>query len=384
MNNLFLKLIQPTLSKDELQLSKNSFTELKEIAKKHNLLMLLYSQLMRYQNKIEQQEHSSHFLEELKPFYLKSVTHSMRQEAIEKEIVSLLSEQGMPSIVMRGNEIAKEIYDDPNCRTSTDIDILIKMSDALRADSILSKKGYVRNDTTDLKFWFHRIHHAVYRHPETNDLIEIHWNFGIPSFFKLSSEEIWDEVISTDKTEYKLSPEMLIVMLLIHNHMHFFRELRILVDIMWAMYKYETLIDWRLFALKLKKIGLVKTTHVTLSQMVNLWGDDIQKIEAISVLRQKLRKLRYENQMLSSYFKLDIDKKYEFQDLKDKLMVRFALDDISTIIFSFSKTLLPFPKVIKEFYHDNRNWTLPYNYVRFITWRIGEWTGINREGQSSG
>jgi len=384
MNNLFLNLIQPTLSENKIQLSRNSFEELKAIAKKHNLFMLLYSQLIRYQKEIEQQEYIAQFLEELKPFYLKNVTHSMRQEAVEKEIISFLSEQGIPSIVMRGNEIAKEIYDDPNCRTSTDIDILIKMSDALRADSIFSKKGYVRNDTTDLKFWFHRIHHAVYRHQESNDLIEIHWNFGVPSFFMLPSELIWNEVILTKEGKYKLSPEMLIVMLLIHNHMHFFRELRILVDIMWALHKYEKIIDWHLFASKLKRIGLIKTTQITLLQIQNLWGDDVKEYSAIPVLRKELRNMRYENPIIISFFKLDIDKQYVFQDLKDKLMVRFALDDISTIIFSFSKTLFPFPQVIKEFYHDNRNWTLPYNYLRFITWRVGEWAGIKRAGQSSG
>jgi hypothetical protein len=384
MNNLFLKLIQPSLPESNMQMSKEILKGLKDTAHKHNLLMLLYSQLIRYQKEIEQQKHISHFLDELKPFYLKSVTHSMRQEAIEKEIVFLLSEQGMPSIVIRGNEIAKEIYDDQNCRTSTDIDILIKMSDTLRVDSILSKKGYIRNDVSDLNFWFYRIHHAAYRHPETNDLIEIHWNFGIPSFFKLSSEEIWNEVIATDEGKYKLSPEMLIFMLLIHNHMHFFRELRILVDIMWALHKFEKLINWRMFALKLKRIGLVKTTQITLSQIQNVWGDDVQKIETIPILQKELRNMRYENPILISFFKFNIEKHYEFQDLKDKLMVRFALDDISTIMFSFTKTLFPFPQVIKEFYHDKRNWTLPYNYMRFITWRVKDWTGINRADHSSG
>ena len=303
------------------------------------------------------------------------MTRSLKQEAIEKEITGFLREQGIPSVVIRGNKIAREIYDDPYCRTSTDIDILIKMSDALRVDAILTKKGYARNDTIDLKFWFYRIHHAVYRHPGTNDLIEIHWNFGIPSFFRLPPEEIWNEVISTDEGQYKLSPEMLMVMLLIHNHTHFFRELRILVDILWALQKYKSLIDWNKFALKLKRIGLVKTALITLSQIQNLWGDDVMKIVAIPVLRQELRGIRSVNQSLSSYFKLDSERQYGFQNLKDKFMVRFALDDISTVIFSFSKTLFPLPGVIKEFYTDKRNWTLPYNYLRFITWRVKEWTG---------
>jgi len=182
--------------------------------------MLVYSQLQRYQGIIFPAEQVSGFLEESKSLYLKSAALSAQQEAIEKEFVSLLAREGIPSIVIRGNRIAQEIYNDPNCRTSSDIDVLIKISDALRADSILSTAGYSRNDSLPLKFWLYRIHHAIYYYPKTDNLIEVHWNFGIPSFFRLSSEKIWDGVISADSGQYKLSPEMFVIMLLMHHHMH--------------------------------------------------------------------------------------------------------------------------------------------------------------------
>ena len=177
-----------------------------------------------------------------------------------------MTERGIPSVVIRGNAIAKEIYDDPNCRASSDIDILVRLSDAIRADSVLSEAGYLRSDNLPLKFWFYRIHHAVYRHPESENIIEIHWNFGIPSFFRLSSEEIWAGVISTD-SEYRLSPEMAMIMLFIHHHMHSFRELKILVDTLWAFHRYQNVIDWENFSVKIQRIGLIKTTLITLNQI---------------------------------------------------------------------------------------------------------------------
>jgi hypothetical protein len=73
---------------------------------------------------------------------------------------------------------------------------------------------------------------------------------------------------------------------------------------------------------------------------------------------------------------MDINRNNLSTIYKDKLIARFALDRWSTIIFSFFKTLFPFPVAIKELYRDKRNWSLPFNYVRFIKWRVKEWMGI--------
>jgi len=44
-------------------------------------------------------------------------------------------------------------------------------------------------------------------------------------------------------------------------------------------------------------------------------------------------------------------------------------------MLSYFKTLFPVPEAIKELYGDRRNFTLPLNYLRFIKWRVREWTG---------
>jgi hypothetical protein len=376
MNNLFLKLLQPSMPGDGMQMSKEILKGLKDTAHKHNLLMLLYSQLIKYQKEINQQEHVSHFLDELKPIYYRNVMRSIKQEAIEKDIIFLLQKKDIPAIVIRGNEIAREIYSTPYSRNSTDVDILIKLSDALSVDSILTDNKYSRNDRLPLKFWFHRLHHAVYYHPETNDIIEVHWNFGIPSFFRLSSEEIWREVIVTDKDSMKLTPEMFIIMLLLHHHMHFFRELRILVDIFWAFHKYEDVIDWHLFAQKIRKIGLLKTTLITLSQINDLWKESVHGMRCVLTLQKEFENMNCRiPKFLLSYFQMDLNRDYFPQIYKDKLLARLALDKWSTVIFSYFKTLFPAPEAIKELYKDRRNFTLPLNYLKFMNWRVKEWTG---------
>jgi len=371
-----LKLIQPLPIENLPVINEDDFAGLKAQCFRHNLLPLVYAQMRKYQDIVLPKDSVNEFLKNSEGSYLKSVALSVKQEAIEKEILSLLSDHGIPSVVIRGNAIARDIYNDPNCRASSDIDILVKISDAIRADSVLSEIGYSRNDNLPLKFWFYRIHHAVYRHPESENIIEIHWNFGIPSFFRLSSEEIWDGVIST-YSEYRLSPEMTMIMLFIHHHMHSFRELKILVDTLWAFHRYQNVIDWENFSVKIQRIGLIKTTLITLNQIQMLWQESVKEISPIRLLLSELKRSRYKDPgLLLSFSKMDIDRDHAFQDYRDKLIARLALDNLSTVVFSFVKALFPVTKAIKALYDDKRNWTLPFNYLKFIKWRLKEWRGV--------
>jgi len=305
---------------------------------------------------------------------LSHAVHSMRQEAVEKEILQLLGSKQIPGIVIKGNAIAKEIYRDPNCRTSSDVDILIKLSDALRADALLAEAGYLRMDKNPLKFWFARMHHAQYMHEQNKSIIEIHWNFGIPSFFKLTSEDIWDEVMDNHDGHHKLSPDMMVILLLIHHHMHAFRELKILVDILWALHTYEDRIDWPAFAEKLEKIGLIKITRITLGQIKSLWEDSVGRLRGLQALDQETSQLGFsEPAFLQTYFKMNVETNGTFQNPKDLVVFRLALDRWPAILFSFARSLIPFPDSIKELYKDPRNRTLPKNYLRFIKWRLQDW-----------
>jgi len=375
MNSLFLQFIYPLPFTGPIKITKNDLNEIREEGMRHNLFQLIYSQLQKYQMFIFPQDLANDFLKESKSLYLKGVTLSAKQEAVENEVASILRAKGIQSVIIRGNSLAKELYNDLNCRTSTDVDILIRKSEVLSAESILKENRYDRDDRIPLTFWLHRLHHAIYHYPGTNDIIELHWNFGIPYFFKLSSEDIWDEVTVTDSRQLKLTPEMLIIMLLIHHHMHSFRELKILTDIVWSLHKYQNIIDWHMFALKIRRIGLIKITRITMKQIQTVWKEAVEEISSIRDLQNEMQEMRYrEPKALLSFFKVDFDSHYSFQNYKDKLIARFALDNLSTIIFSFLKVLLPFPQAVKDFYEDKRNWALPFNYLRFIRWRVKEWT----------
>jgi hypothetical protein len=380
MNHLFLQTISP------LSLSTTAFTgkdllEIHALSIRYGLFPLVYDRLRKMSKAAVNHKQINNYLKEKETLYLRNVSRSASQEVSGQRVLSLLAESGITAFVIRGNEIAGELYGDPHIRTSSDIDILVRMSDAVRADSVFSKAGYRRNDRLPLEFWFYRLHHAVYSDPETGDLIEMHWGFSIPSLFELSSEEIWEGVVRTDHGQYRLSPEMNMIMLLAHHHMHTFRELKILVDILWALEKHEKIIHWDSFVLTISKIGLMKSTQIVLHQIQTLWKG--QSHESVLTFQHAINNLGYKEQKtLVSYFDIDLGKQYAFQNNRDKFMARFALDSRTRIAFSFIKTLFPVSRVIKALYGDQRFWTLPLNYAKFILWRMKDWTGLGKNAKT--
>jgi len=375
MNQTFLKLIQPVPQKHLLPVNEKNLVRAESIAKRHNLSMLFYVQMEKYNNTISENPCFTKYLTARRSLYLSNAAHCIRQEALEKEIVELFSSARIPLMVIKGNEFAKRIYRAPYCRTSSDIDFLIKHKDSLQADAMLAENGYVRDSNSPLLFLLNRLHHAVYKHPKTKDTIEIHWNFGIPSFFRLTSEDIWKHVFVDNSGEVKLPPDMMLIQLFIHHYMHAFRELKVLTDIFWALYRYDDHIEWGSLFNKLKRVGLVKPALITLNQIQVLWKEPSRTLKCIPVLQRRLQGSGIAvTPFLLSYFKMNLDRSRNQITKSDSLVFRLALDRWSTIIRSIIKTVLPFPNSLKSLYGDNRNWVLPLHYLKFIKWRIQEWT----------
>ena len=373
-DELFLRLIHPLPLRGRIRVDPAELESLKELSIAHNLRLLLYNRLKDPKEGIIPQGEVLKFLEETSPLYYKNVVRTIKQQETAAKTVSLLKAQGIPAIVFRGSEIAEEIHGDPFCRVSADIDILVRISDTLKADEIMTSSGFSRTDSLPLRFLLTRLHHAVYHDTDNAVIIEIHWDFGIPSYFNLSSEEIWKGAASSEKEQQGLSPEMMLIQLLIHHHMHAFRELKILVDILWTLDRYEKNIDWTKFIATIESIGLLKVTLITLSQIRNVWKDT-KMIKAEEILSNVFSRGRHKAPAyLLSFFSLDIKKKYQFQVRKDKFMCRLALDRWNTILQSFTKTFFPSSDAIKALYGNCRNWLLPVNYLRFIIWRIQDRT----------
>lgn len=347
------------------------------LARRNNMEMLFYARLKKHfagkSNCVDD------YLQRYEKSYLLAVARSMRQEAVEKDIVAVLNKEGIAACIIKGNELARTVYDDPNCRSSSDVDVLVKQSDFYKADLSLRDANYTPDQKILFADFMYHTHHKGYHDSKFNIPIEIHWRFGVPYFFKLSSDEIWNGIVIDDKGHAKLSPTMLLVILLIHHHFHSFRELRVLVDLLWFFCKYDSAIDWSGLTLTLRRIGLTKTTLITINQLEDIWSERISSLKSIKSLKHSLADTGFMGTTyLAEYFRMDLNAGSTLNFYKDKFIARIALDGLDTIFLSYWKTIFPPAEVIQKIYHSNSNLMLPMNYMRFISTRVTYWMGLTK------
>lgn len=372
MNPLFLKIIQPLPFKLPLLIDNRSLSDVKDAAFENNLLMLVYSRLKEHLKEFGGNENIQIFLDNARDLYLANALQSVKQESIENDIISSLKHKNIPSLVIKGNAIAREVYNDLNCRSSSDIDILIRREDAFLVDKILLNSGYERETDIPFRYSFYHLHHAGYLYPKYNIHIEIHWHFGLQHSKRLTPHDIWQGVIYDESGIYRLSPEMMLILLFLHHHHHAFRELKVLVDIFWALYKYRSIINPNSFVQKLKRHGILKIAFISLKQIMSIWHDAVQEFQFLVDIHRDLENAGCRVPLfLSSYFMMQSDKGHH-SNLKDRFMTRLTHDNQTDIVLSYLRSILPHPEAIKGLYEDRRLWKLPMNYLRFIIWRIKE------------
>ena len=373
IGRLFATILSPMGRSVCHELGDGDLPALKDLALENNVLPLLYTQLLN--GPAKETGPVRKFLDDVRSYFLKSAAFSMRQEALEKEALSLLRKEGVRAIVIKGNAIARDVYEDRNCRLSEDVDILVRQSDVFRASAVLSDAGYSGETDVPLEYRFVSIHHATFYKAHETIPLEVHWLFGVPSFFGLTSAGIWDEVLTDSEGNYKLSPELQLVLLLVHHHSHSFRELKTLIDILWTMWRYEAVIDRRPFVLRLERTGLIRTAQITLDQIRRLWNHVPGAFAPAEALAGEIEKRGHRAPtFFLSYFSMDITGNGRERSSIDKIVKRFALDRPSAVIRSF-RALLPSARAVSARYGERRLWRLPFNYSRYIIWQLKCWKG---------
>lgn len=371
MDHKFLRVLFPVQSSDSIQLNRKEFSNLERFAVEHNVKQLVYCQIQNHLKKFGDDEEKSEFLREHRRFFFSSAAYSVKYQVFQDNILALLQKNDIPAITLKGTAITRQVYHNPNARISCDIDILIKESDVERAHALFCQEKFRWEDSVPLPFLRLRLHHTTYFSPENtrNIPIEVHWNFSIPGFFNLTSEEIWEQTECDAKNEYSLKPDMALILLLMHHHRHAFKELRNLVDVLWAFYRFENDIDWKSFAWNIKKIGLLKTTFLTIRQIEALWPEESNNLKRLQEFKKEIHKQQSPS-LLLSYLTHHIHiEKGEF-NFKDKCIYRLALDHWFVLVLSFIKSIFPAPNVINELFGNQRKSHLFNNYLHFIKWRF--------------
>lgn len=176
-------------------------------------------------------------------------------------ILQGLSSIGVETILLKGLSYMEDIYGDTSARTMSDIDLLIRPADRLKALEYLAAEGYSNyviplfqgehDDFSRLTDIIGEAHFMKKSGALTIN-IDLHWTFrpGYPmrDYLGLDGLPWWensDAVVIENVTARRLSPEMQFIHLALHFALHHqYTGLRWFIELVLFLKRYGNELDW--------------------------------------------------------------------------------------------------------------------------------------------
>lgn len=216
----------------------------------HRVSPLVYMKIKKFDQRII----PSFVVQTLFQDYQKNIFKMLLLSGEAEMLAKTLIENKIRSLFLKGPVLGTDLYGDISLRMSSDLDLLIPISDLNKAESILLSLGYIKDDyiETILNDWKWRHHHITFFHPERKIKVEVHWRLNPGPGKEPRFNDMWDRKrvsTLTSQTIYMLGLEDLFLFLVSHGARHGWSRLRWLIDINQIT---NTGIDW------IKTIQLLK------------------------------------------------------------------------------------------------------------------------------
>ncbi|KKI91420.1 Renal dipeptidase [Bacillus sp. SA1-12] len=215
-----------------------------KLAHHHRLFPVLYSKLKG----IGEGLIPPFVMQKLANDYKRNTINMLQLSAEMEQVSKVFAEDKIRVLFLKGPVIAHDLYGDISLRTSSDLDFLIPIKDLSKAEDILRKLGYEKDDyiKSVLNDWKWRHHHVAYFHPEKRIKLEIHWRLNPGPSFEPRFDELWKRKrkshLLTHSSVYLLGKEDLFLFLASHGARHGWSRLRWLLDVHMMI---EKDMDWK-------------------------------------------------------------------------------------------------------------------------------------------
>lgn len=227
------------------------------LAQRHCVAPLLYHRLKT----ASLQEHvSQEIFQTLHRAYLRNAARNMRLYHELAQTLTLLREQNIPVIILKGAYLAEIVYGNIALRTMGDIDVLVPKTKLARSQQILLEAGYLDKNG--------RI------------LVDMHWNIDLSSAnLPIDINNIWKNAkpgILAGIEVYTLSAEDLLLHLCTHlafHHAYQGAGLRALCDLQATIMYYSDAIHWQYLIQKTQQWKIRNAVYLTLAlaqEMLNV------------------------------------------------------------------------------------------------------------------
>ncbi len=151
---------------------------------------------------------------------------TLARRSLHSELVASLDAKGVASVSLKGEPLARRLFDDPFARRSGDIDLLVALDDAPAAAHALRTLGFEPMHRDAPEPWISDEWPFV--HPETGQVVELHWAIAAPYLPSPSGDDLIARAIgSVGSGARVLEPAdcMLNLALHFHHHAGFFKGL---------------------------------------------------------------------------------------------------------------------------------------------------------------
>ncbi|MGH0680485.1 nucleotidyltransferase domain-containing protein [Bacillus luti] len=201
----------------------------------------------------------SHVTQTLQKYYKMNTFQMLYLSGEIERIGKLFHENNIRLLFLKGPVLAVDLYKDISFRTSSDIDLIVSLSNLQKVEQILINDGYIKDDyfSTVLNDWKWRHHHMSYFHPKKRIKLEVHWRLNPGPSQEPTFDELWERRRSSSLTQfpvYGLGREDLFLSLISHGARHGWSRLRWLIDIQQIL---EQPFDWRHLTRLLKRYQLL-------------------------------------------------------------------------------------------------------------------------------
>jgi len=202
-----------------------------ELSVHHRVYPYLYRTLKKFNSQIP-----ARVIRQCYDMFTRNTFQMLRFTGEMESIGTLLAQNGIRCLFLKGTVIAKDLYGDVSLRTSCDLDMLVPGESLFQAEALLLKLGYVKDDyiRTVLNDWKWRHHHFVYVHPAKGLKVEIHWRLNPAPASEPSFEQLWERRRTSSLVKqpiYYLGKEDLFLFLVMHGARHGWSRIRWLLDI---------------------------------------------------------------------------------------------------------------------------------------------------------
>jgi hypothetical protein len=186
-----------------------------------------------------------------------------------KDVLGALNEQGIEAMILKGICLALTTYQDLSRQPGSDIDLLVKRSDALKMKTILNNLGWQeRSDVLSDLINYNTplvLNSLMFFNPDSSFTIHLHWHiinttWPLTRYVQnIDMAEIWQAALpgSLDGVPIReLKPEHLVIYLCYHGFTHNFAKPVYVEDIKAALARFKDNINWDYLYEQAQKWGL--------------------------------------------------------------------------------------------------------------------------------